>query len=292
MSQPNSVPKPPLFQISLAEWSLHRALESGRLDHMDFPEVTRDFGINAIELVNTFFKTRAKDQAYLTEFKQRADDLGVKTLLIMCDHEGAIGDADAAKRKQAVENHYKWVEAAKFLGSHSIRVNAHSSGTPDEQLKQVSDGLRQLSEFAGTMGMNVLVENHGGLSSNGGWLVSVIQTVNLPNCGTLPDFGNFKLEDGTQYDRYQGVTEMMPFAKAVSAKSQEFNPDGEEMRTDYRRMMRIVLGAGYHGYVGIEYGGEKPDENEGVLTTKKLLEKIRDEFSQTPGLRRVFSSPA
>ncbi|MDB6123543.1 MAG: Xylose isomerase domain protein barrel [Pedosphaera sp.] len=271
--------KKPTFQISLAEWSLHRALESGKLDHMDFPKASHDFGINAIELVNTFFKTKKQDQPYLTEFKKRADDLGIKTLLIMCDHEGAIGDANSTERIKAVENHYKWVEAAKFLGCHSIRVNAHSSGTPEEQADRVSEGLHKLSEFAAKVGLNVLVENHGGLSSNGGWLVSVIKKVNLSNCGTLPDFGNFKLADGTLYDRYQGVTEMMPFAKAVSAKSQEFDSNGNELRTDYRRMMRIVLDAGYHSYVGIEYGGEDPNEHEGILATKKLLEKIAAEFA-------------
>lgn len=272
----------PLFRISLAEWSLHRALESGGLDHMEFPGVARnDFGIEAIELVNTFFKTKARDSRYLAEFKQRAGDLGVKTLLIMCDHEGNIGDAIPEERNKAVENHLKWLEAAKFLGCHSIRVNAYSTGTPEEQSGQVSEGLRKLCEAAAGMNLNVLLENHGGLSSNAAWLASVIRKVGMPNCGTLPDFGNWKLEDGSLYDRYLGLTELMALAKAVSAKSKEFDTAGNEVESDYRRMVQTVLAAKYHGYLGIEYGGERMSEPEGIRATKKLLEKVRDELSQS-----------
>ncbi len=273
-----------LFKISLAEWSLHRALENKQLDHLDFPTVARrDFDIEAIELVNTFFKDKARDQKYLAEFKNRAEGSGVKTLLIMCDHEGDLGDPDATKRAQAVENHVQWLETTKFLGGHSIRVNARSSGTEQEQKERIADGLHQLSKRAAKLGLNVLVENHGGLSSHGAWLVSLIQKVALPNCGTLPDFGNFKLADGTYYDRYLGVTEMMPLAKAVSAKAQGFDAQGNELNTDYRRMMKIVLDAGYHGYVGIEYEDTRLTEAEGILATKRLLEKVRDELEQAAG---------
>jgi sugar phosphate isomerase/epimerase len=267
------------FKISLAEWSLHRALEAGQLDHTDFPKVAKDdCGIEAIELVNTFFKEKARDKKYLGEFKKRADDLGVNVLLIMCDHEGALGDADVKFRKQAVENHRKWLEAAKFLGCHSIRVNAQSSGSDAEQQGRVAEGLRSLSEIANPMGLNVLVENHGGLSSNAAWLVSVMKMVNLPNCGTLPDFGNFKIAEGTEYDRYRGVTEMMPFAKAVSAKSHDFDAAGNEVRIDYRKMLKIVLDAGYNGYFGIEYGGTRLDEMEGITATKRLLDQVAKEI--------------
>jgi L-ribulose-5-phosphate 3-epimerase len=271
------------FMISLAEWSLHKTLFAKKLDHMDFPKSAKqDFGIEAIELVNQFFKDKAKDQNYLAEFKSRADGLGVKSLLIMVDGEGALGEPDAAKRKTAVENHYKWVEAAKFLGCHSIRVNAETAGvgTPDEQAERAADGLRQLSIFAGKHGLNVIVENHGGLSSHGAWLVGVMKRVNLPNCGTLPDFGNFRIKEGEEYDRYQGVTELMPFAKAVSAKSHEFDAEGNETRTDYRRMMKIVHAAGYRGFVGIEYEGDKLGEAEGIKATKALLDRVRDEMAK------------
>lgn len=275
-----AAPGEPMFKISLAEWSLHNTLFGKKLDNRDFPKTAKeDYGIEAVEWVNQFFKDKATDQAYLAELKKRCDDLGVKSLLIMIDGEGALGDANEDRRKKAVENHYKWVEAAKFLGCHSVRVNAQSAGSFEEQQKLAADGLRRLSEFAAGHGLNVIVENHGGLSSNGKWLAGTIDLVKLPNCGTLPDFGNFRVSNKEEYDRYQGVTELMPSAKAVSAKSHDFDPEGNETRTDYKRMMKIVLDAGYRGYVGIEYEGSKLPEPEGIRATKKLLERVRTELS-------------
>jgi sugar phosphate isomerase/epimerase len=211
----------------------------------------------------------------------------VRSLLIMCDGEGALGDPDDAARTKAVENHHKWVEAAAYLGCHSIRVNAQSEGTYDEQLARAADGLARLTEFGASHGLNVIVENHGGLSSNGGWLAAVMKRVDNPRCGTLPDFGNFRIrgepgqawEEGEWYDRYKGVEEMMPYAKAVSAKSRDFDENGEETTTDYHRMLRIVLDAGYHEYLGIEYEGSRLSEHEGVAATKALLEKVRAELT-------------
>ena len=270
----------PLFKISLAEWSLHKTLFAGKLDNRDFAKVAKeDYGIDAIEYVNQFWMDKAKDAAYVAELKKRAEDLGVKTLLIMCDKEGDLGDSDEKKRTTAVENHYKWVEAAKELGCHSIRVNAASDRQLpfEEQQKLAADGLRRLSEFAAPHGLNVIVENHGGLSSNGKWLAGVMKLVDRKNCGTLPDFGNFKISDGEEYDRYRGVDELMPFAKAVSAKSQDFDDAGKETRTDYFKMMEIVVKKhDYHGYCGIEYGGAKLSEPEGILATKKLLLAVRE----------------
>jgi sugar phosphate isomerase/epimerase len=275
-AEPRAVP----FQISLAEWSLHRALKGGQLDNLDFAKTAKqDYGIEAIEFVNQFFKDKAKNKEYLAELKKRADDLGVRMLLIMCDGEGNLGDANLRKRLQAVENHYQWVEAAKYLGCHSIRVNAASSGSYDEQLFRAADGLRALTEFADMYDINVIVENHGGLSSNGQWLTAAIRRVDHQRCGTLPDFGNFRVDGDNEYDRYVGVTELMPLAKAVSAKSHEFNGQGDETKTDYRKMMRIVLKAGYHSFVGIEYEGSKHTEPEGIMLTKKLLEKVRQEMT-------------
>ena len=270
----------PLFKISLAQWSLHRTLYGGKLDNLDFAAVAKkDYGIDAVEYVNQFFKNKAKDAAYLKEMKKRAADAGVRSLLIMIDGEGHLGDPDEAKRKQAVENHYKWVEAAKVLGCHSIRVNAASGGSYDEQLERAADGLRRLTEFGAKHDLNVIVENHGGLSSNGAWLAAVMKKVAHPRCGTLPDFGNFRVSKDEQYDRYQGVKEMMPFAKAVSAKSHDFDEHGNEKHTDYQRMVKIVLDADYHGYIGIEYEGGTLSEPDGIRATKRLLERVRTELS-------------
>lgn len=268
------------FSISLAEWSLHKSLFEKKIDNLDFAKVAKEeFGIEAIEYVNQFFKDKAKDEKYLAELNKRASDHGVKQLLIMIDGEGHLGDPDSAKRKQAVENHHRWVDAAKVLGCHSIRVNAASSGSYDEQVKLAADGLAQLSDYAAKHGLNVIVENHGGLSSNGAWLAKVMETVGKKNCGTLPDFGNFRVSDKEMYDRYKGVTELMPFAKAVSAKSHDFDDAGNEIHTDYLKMMKIVKEAGYSGFVGIEYEGSKIGEYEGIKKTKELLESVREKLA-------------
>lgn len=268
-------PCEPLFRISLAEWSLHRTLAARELDHLDFARVARqEFGLEAIEYVNSFFKDRATDAAYLAEMNRRAVDQGVYQHLIMCDGEGRIGDPDTVMRTRAVENHYKWVEAARTLGCATIRVNAASEGSPDEQQALAADGLRRLCEFADPHGINVIVENHGGLSSHGDWLADVMRRVDHPRCGTLPDFGNFY-----EYDRYQGVTDLMPYAKAVSAKSHEFDEQGNERTMDYRRLMRIVLDAGYRSWVGIEYEGQRRPEREGIAATLRLLERLRAELA-------------
>jgi sugar phosphate isomerase/epimerase len=266
--------KKPLFKISLAEWSVHRALQQGKMDNLDFPAFAKECGIEAVEFVNQFFKDKARDEKYLADLKKRCEDAGVARVLIMCDGEGNLGDPDDAKRTEAVENHHQWVDAAKYLGCHSIRVNAHSEGSREEQAKLAADGLRRLAEYAAPHKIGVIVENHGGLSSDGSWLSGVMKAVDMPNCGTLPDFGNFG-----EYDRYKGVKELMPYAKGVSAKSHEFDAEGNEVRTDYFKMMKIVLDAGYHGYVGIEWEGEKPGEKEGVMLTKRLLERVREKLA-------------
>jgi sugar phosphate isomerase/epimerase len=268
----------PVFEISLAQWSLHRMHFADELDALDFPAFARSrFAIEAVEYVNRFFKDKARDRSWLDELRKRAE--GVKHLLIMVDGEGALGHPDERPRIRAVENHHQWVEAARHLGCHAIRVNAQSDGTPEQQRDLATDGLRKLVEFAEPYQIDVIVENHGGLSSNGTWLASVIRKVDHPRCGTLPDFGNFLIRDGEWYDRYQGVSELMPFAKAVSAKSHDFDADGNEVNTDYHRMMQIVLDAGYRGHVGIEYEGERLGEIEGVTATKRLLESVRSELT-------------
>ncbi|HVG37712.1 MAG TPA: sugar phosphate isomerase/epimerase family protein [Pyrinomonadaceae bacterium] len=269
----------PIFKISLAEWSFHKALFGKKMEHLDFARIAkRDYGISAVEYVNQFFVDKVRDQSYLAEMKKRAAGEGVESRLIMIDGEGALGDADEAKRKQAVENHHKWVDAAKYLGCFCIRVNAQSSGTYDEQMERAADGLRRLTEYAAPQKISVIVENHGGLSSNGAWLAGVMKKVNHPRCGTLPDFGNFRLNAGEEYDRYRGVQELMPYAKAVSAKSHDFDAQGNEVSIDYRRMLKIVADAGYHSFLGIEYEGSRLSEADGVRATKTLIERVQREM--------------
>lgn len=273
--------KAPLFEISLAQWSLHSALFGKKIDNLDFAKVAHEeFGIHAVEYVNQFFKDKAHDEKYLNDMKSRADDHGVHSLLIMVDGEGALGAADEQQRLKTVDNHRKWLDAANALGCHSIRVNAASQGSYEEQIGYAADGLARLTEVAEAQQLRVIVENHGGYSSDGHWLASVMQRVDHPHCGTLPDFGNFRIRENAWYDRYRGVEELMPYAHAVSAKSHDFDEHGNETRTDYLRMMDIVLDAGYRGHVGIEYEGRQLDEYAGIKATKVLLERVRDQLAE------------
>ncbi|MEX0717186.1 MAG: sugar phosphate isomerase/epimerase family protein [Planctomycetaceae bacterium] len=267
--------KEPLYKISCTIYSLHKMIAAKELDPVEVaPFIKKNFDIDAIEYWNGPYAGKGNDEKFLADLRKRADDAGVTGTVILIDGEGNLGDPDEAKRNQAVDNHKKWVAAARQLGCHSIRVNARSRGEYDEQLNLAADGLRKLSEWAAPHEINIIVENHGGLSSNGKWLSAVMKKVDLENCGTLPDFGNF-----LDYDRYLGTQELMPWAKLVSAKSHEFDAQGNETRTDYRRMMKIVVDSGFRGHAGIEYEGSKHSEVEGVKLTKALLEKVRDELA-------------
>lgn len=288
------------FDISLAQWSLHKTFFGASMSNgwqslneikrndpsnviqgrnpLEFASIARnEFGIDAIEYVTQFYpNTKGVGDAHIKELKQRSDNEGTRNVLVMVDDEGALGDPDENARLTAVQNHYKWIDIATYLGCHSVRVNAESSGTWDEQKERAMDGLGRLSEYAAKQDINVIVENHGGLSSNGEWLSSVISGVGLDNCGTLPDFGNFRIspEEAAEevlYDPYKGVKELMPYAKGVSAKSNDFDELGNEVNLDYERILTIVKDAGYTGYIGIEYEGDRLSEADGVRATLELL---------------------
>lgn len=274
------------FEISLAEWSLHKTIFEGKLDNLDFPELAKkEFGISIVEYVNQFFKDKANDTNYLNELLKRCNDNGVTNHLIMIDGEGGLGDLDEAARKTAVENHYKWVDAAKFLGCKSIRVNAYGQGESADVSSAAIEGLGALGEFASKSGINVIVENHGGFSSDASWLSNVMKQVNLPNVGTLPDFGNFCIERDPndwkiclkEYDRYQGTGELLPYAKGLSAKSYDFDEQGNCIETDYNKILKIVKDGGFKGIIGIEYEGSNISEYDGIKATKALLERVGSE---------------
>lgn len=280
--------KDPIFKISLAEWSINRSLFAGKIDHLDFPVLSRKHGIEAVEYVNQFFMDKAEDKAYLREMKSRADGEGVRSVLIMCDREGQLGAENEKERIQSVENHKKWVTAAKYLGCHTIRVNGYSNikwttkkKAYKECQKLVADGLHKLCVFADDYDINVVIENHGGFSSNGEWLAGTIRMADHSRAGTLPDFGNFRIasegKKNISYDAYQGVKELMPLAKGVSVKTTAWDHNGNQSALDYEKMMRIVLDAGYRGYCGIEHG-EKDREWESIVEVKNELIKTRDKL--------------
>ena len=274
--------KEPHIKISLAQWSLHRAIFKGEMLAFDFAKEAKSMGFEGIEYVSTLYKKEIKQlgmDSVVSRLKSEAEKHGVKSLLIMIDAEGQLASANDEQMNKAVENHKKWVDAAAALGCHSIRVNAHGQGSYEAIKVRAVKGLSGLAEYAQTKGINVIVENHGGNTANGEWLASVIKEVNKPNCGTLPDFGNFCLERKNRkcvksYDKYKGVDELMPYAKAVSAKSREFDADGNETTIDYEKMMQIVKKYGYSGYIGVEYEGRALSEREGILATKKLVERF------------------
>ena len=274
------VSKKEFFQISLAQWSLHKALFSGQLENLDFPlKAKNDFGINIVEYVSVFFNKKEKDKSYLKELKKRTSDNGITNHLIMVDGEGNLGDTDATKRKQAVENHHKWVDTAKYLGCKTIRVNAAGQGTYTEVQNAAIEGLGQLAEYGRKNKINVVVENHGGYSSNGQWLTGIMKSINNPYCGTLPDFGNFRVSANEEYDRYRGVEELLPYAKGLSAKTYDFDDRGNETTIDYQRMLNMVRKQKWTGIVGIEYEGNRLGEEEGIRATKALLERVRKDLT-------------
>ncbi len=296
----------PDLNISLAQWSLHKSyfgdlgndwaafgrmlMESpdsllrGDIDPANFPTLAATYGINTIELVNTFYFGKAENMDYWSEFKKTCDASGVKVGLIMCDALGDLGNADPEARQKAVENHYKWVDVAQYLGAMTIRVNAAGQGTAEEVAANAVDGLKKLGAYGATKGINIVVENHGGYSSDGSWLAGVMQKVGMDNVGTLPDFGNFCIERAAdfscakEYDRYKGIAELMPFAKGVSAKTNVFDENGNEANMDYARIIKIVKDSGFKGNIGIEYEGNDLSEDAGIKATKALLDKVLSEI--------------
>jgi sugar phosphate isomerase/epimerase len=278
------------FDISLAQWSLNKALFDKSLSTLDFPAVARtSFDIGAVEYVNQFFMDKARDGAFIRDLKQRAADHNVKSLLIMVDGEGDLSTVDEKRRKQSVNNHHRWVEMAAELGCHSIRVNLHGSGGAEDWHRASVASLTELAAFSGPMGVKILVENHGGYSSHGAKLAAVLKDADSPFCGSMPDFGNFcyQRESGDlwdspcikQYNLYQGVAELMPYAGAVSAKTFRFDDEGNEPNIDYLRIFELIKAAGYTGYVGIEYEGNELPAAEGIRATKALLERVRGQLS-------------
>lgn len=258
------------FDISMAAWSVHKQFFNGEIKQIDMPKLCHDLGITGLELVNAFFPS--PQYGYLKELSKTADDNGVKILLIMCDDEGAMDDPDKQERMQAAKNHFKWVDIAAVLGCHSIRCNSgHGKSGDKEAVKRAAESFAVLVEYGKQNGINIIIENHGGFSSTPDDLVELMELVNDDRFGTLPDFGNFPAD----VDKYDAVKRMMPYAKAVSAKCYDFGPDGNETKLEFERLMKIVLEAGYNGYVGIEFEGDRLSEVDGIKACKALLERYQ-----------------
>jgi L-ribulose-5-phosphate 3-epimerase len=262
-----AAPAPGRFKVSLAEWSIHRLIQQGKATNLDFPRIARDHDCEGLEFVNTLWASPTA--GYIARLKKRMADTGAKPVLIMVDDE----HSDPAVRRKAVKNHHKWVDIAAELGCHSIRTNMHSDVAPkspaenETVLGYCADSFRSLCEYARPAGISVLIENHWGLSSDPDAVVALMKKVNLPNFGTLPDFGNFPPE----IDKYQAVAKLAAYAKGMSFKCYFEGPDGAEDKYDFARMMKTVEDSGYSGYIGIEYEGRKLGELEGIAQARKRL---------------------
>lgn len=284
----------PFFKLSLAQWSLHRAIENNELDPLDFAKKAKDMGFQGVEYVSGLYTKKLESigmEALLDTLKAKSKANGIENVLIMVDGEGDLASSDNKERNEAVNNHKKWVDAAQFLGCHSIRVNLFGSDNEDEWILNATAGLKELAQYGASKDINVIVENHGGFSSNAGLLAQVMKNIDMDHCGTLPDFGNFcvKRQGGenwagtcmVEYDRYKGIEEMMPYAKGVSAKSYDFDAEGNETTLDYPRLLKIVKDAGYTGFIGVEFEGSNVSEEKGIELTRDLLLKTGKNITTT-----------
>ena len=284
----------PFFKLSLAQWSIHKMINEDGVDPYSFAEKAKNWGFEGLEYVSQLYNPELSDAnyseeamaAFVNKSNAEAEKHGMKNVLIMIDGQGNLAASDEVERNETVEKHKRWVDAAAAMGCHSIRVNLNGSSEPEEWKKSSVDGLTKLATYAKGKNINIIVENHGGLSSNGLLHAEVMKMVNMDNCGSLPDFGNFCITRKTdswdcevEYDKYKGVKELMPFAKAVSAKSNVFDADGNERNIDYVKMLQMVKDAAYTGYIGVEFEGSELGEEAGILATKDLLIKAAKKVS-------------
>jgi L-ribulose-5-phosphate 3-epimerase len=281
--EPQGASRP--FKVSLSQRSLRREFAASRLDPLEFARIASGFAIDAVEYDGQFYRSKLSDRAYLAELKRRAAGEGVCSVLIMVDDEGELGAPDAKARRRAVDKHKRWIEAAAFLGCHAVRVCAKGAGSEDDQANWVSDGLRRLCRFSDPLGIDILVENQDGFSAKGSWLAEVLSAVGHARCGSRASFGSSKTATGGDDDRYQGARDLMPFARSVCAKAYDFDDRGEETSINYAQMLKVVTDAGFHGYVAIEYEGERLSEPAGITRAKQLLERASARLSPRPVAR-------
>ena len=282
--------KDSFFKTSLAQWSIHKSIREDGLSPYEFAKIAHELGFEGLEYVNALYSdvTNSEDKASaMEEFITRNNDLAakynLKNVLIMIDGEGDLASSNPEERMIAVENHKLWIDAASKMNCSAIRINLKGEKEIENWIKYSVESFGALGEYAKPLNINVIVENHGGLSSNASLLMKVINQVNLENCGTLPDFGNFCMSEGygslkennckDLYDPYLGISEMLPKAFGLSAKSYAFDSNGDETSLDYYRLLSIAKDAGYNGFIGVEYEGNILSEKDGIIATKKLLEK-------------------
>lgn len=250
--------RPTKNDISLAQWALVQEIRDGKWKNSDFPRIAReDFDINGIEFVSTLFELPT--YSYLKRLQRDAEKYKVTMVLIMVDDEGETCDPSREMRIQTAINHRKWVDIAKFLGCHSIRTNCRGpkDAPKDRALGWAADCYNRLLEYAAAAGIGILIENHGGLSNDPDWMISLFKKVDNPYFGSYPDWRG----PGREFDNYEYLRKMLPYAGGMSYRNQ---PTEEQTA----RLIKLCRNSDYRGWYGIESGGR--DE---IKLGKKLLEK-------------------
>lgn len=288
LSAPHAMswPRPTENKISLATWSIVRSHRAGVWKLPDVARICReDFGIDGIEYVTGFFDS--VNYGYLQSLNRQAEEHGVENVLIMVDGEGPMVAEEKSERMQAAINHRKWVDIAGYLGCHAIRCNAFGGGpTYDEDpdsIQRAAESFSALVEYAREFEINIIIENHGGLSSDPRWLPDLCQAMDSNHFGLLPDYGNYNLDE---VNVYEAIDQAMPYAKGVSVKA-GWQPDGSHPQYDVERLLGISLESGYSGYWGIESGlrrsrddapttaeGIRDDDWKAVMLTKQAIENV------------------
>ncbi|WP_173021370.1 serine hydrolase [Lewinella sp. W8] len=270
-------------RYSLGQWSFHRELFSGEMTSIDFVEAAAELGFDGVEYVNQFFLDRVEDHAFLDSLAAAAAAADIAGVMLLVDNAGNLGASDPGERQRAIEQHLAWVGAARQLGCPIMRVNAHGDGTPDEIMAACEAAIRPLAVAAGREGVQIVIENHGGISNDGEWLAELVGRLADVGVGSLADFDNWcvERENGqlwgapctNRYDRYRGMMDLMPTAVGVSVKAFNFDAAGEEPDIDFGTMFDIIHAHDYRGFLGIEYEGDALPAREGIAATLALAKQ-------------------
>lgn len=271
-------------KLVLAQWSFNKELFAGQMNTFDFIREAKEMGFSGVEFVNQFFMDKIEDEAYLDSLRATSEKIGIKNTLLMIDRAGNLGASDEKEREAAVLEHKKWMLAAAHLGCPNIRVNAHGDGSSEEVFEACKSSIAKLLTWGKQRKVGVIIENHGGYSSDGDWLYRLIQELEPYGVASLADFDNWCIERENgelwgapcvkEYDRYKGMQQLLPSAKSVSVKAFEFDANGLPVKSDFSRMFRLIRDSGYDGYLAVEFEGHGIDAKEGILKTKALAERF------------------
>ncbi len=271
------------IEIGLSTWSLHRHMgpikrqvvtDTGEKHEWteEYPEdvslldfagfARKEYGLTHLELIQMSFPST--EASYLKKLRSAVEAAEAVIENVPID-VGDICELAPERRAEHVRNIKSWMDVAAAIGSRAVRVNTGPSREGSDALALAVESCKRLAEHADKLGLNVLIENHGGISSDPQLLKQLIESVSTERMGACPDFGGFD-----EAIRYDGLQKIMPLAKLVHAKSYAFDEHGEETAIDYARCMQIVKNSGFSGVLSIEYEGDG-NASEGIKKTKELI---------------------